>query len=853
MELVYISNWLNGEGQAAYLDGIGSFFGVPGYYYVAQGEPGQLPIVVSSYTAPPAGTPAPPAGSSPAATGGSTAPSTGSGSSAPAAAPISAGTGSSGTTAAKPTNSRRKQFGPGFQQEIYTEYGTEYVTPNWFQGQGYYEQISEDGTLPVYRYLGAENPDAQYFNPTANGRFMFDPATGQFVTAGYNPYSGGITGAGLFDTDSALRGFHKDTSLAEQYGPLGRDRFLANFYAPYANVPGVRSPDEFINASYRSQQVGDPTFDPRYEGVFKGSDNKAEAGSANNPTVASLALLNAYMNQPALVAARGGQAFDWSQVPQLQAMYDQGQEIAGRQAQMNHDVNTNTSGFLPGLSFMDFLKGMSLGMPLLGPLAGGAINGGLAGLEAAAGQLAAPTAAQAAAQTTGALTNLGLRGLNIVSPELGQIAGIAQGLNNLPGAFGGGTLTGMLGGGGGLGDLFGGGDYGMPSGSDWSLVEGGAATDFAGGGNFNMSDDDIMRRLVSSGMSSQADVDALRQQLLDEALGAAGGAVGGNFNMSDDDIMRRLVSSGMSSQADVDALRQQLAAGAEGAASAAQPAGDQSKGMSATDALSAAQRVAGLAKQVAALIGDDGQKAAAQEQRPAREQGQTDREYAQEVADWAVKYLDIDSAAMAKAGLQPGSPEYLNFILEQANSVISQIFSKGGLKEGETVQDLQTQLGDLTKSELRQLDRALFVRGELGKMMGAGDYFDPFSGRTERVEGAGQFNAGRAAYQRGVARSVDELAGLRGSDARQYLGGMLGRKADLYGLQATADANMLRARLLADEGVSDEERRRRMAAADKGDWASAFGDAQNLNADALFYGVDTKGAQAALMQAIFGE
>lgn len=273
-------------------------------------------------------------------------------------------------------------------------------------------------------------------------------------------------------------------------------------------------------------------------------------------------------------------------------------------------------------------------------------------------------------------------------------------------------------------------------------------------------------------------------------------------------------------------------------------------GPNAQQVLRGAQQIAGLAKQVAALLGGGEQ---AQQPRPQRQQGQTDQEYASEVADWAVDYLDLDVDAMKRAGLQPGSPQYMAYILEQADSVIAQIFSKGGLEEGESVEDLQSALRDLTKSELQQLDRALYVRGELGKLMGAGDYVDPFTGITERVEGPGTFSTGRAAYQRGIARSTDELANLRGDEARQYLGGMLGRKADLYGLQSRADADLIRARLLADENLSEEERRRRMAAANKGDWAGLFEQAGNTDAEQLFRGVNADRQQAALLQAIFGE
>jgi len=843
MDLVYIGNWLNGEGAAAYLDGIGSYFGTPGWYYVTQGEPGQLPIVTGTYTAPPVGTPAGTGTPSSGGSGGSApaAPSAPAASAAPSASAYSA---PAAPSAAATPNSRRKYLGSDFKQEVYGDYGTEYVTPYWFQGAGYYDQISDEGTQPVYSFLGAENPDAQYFNPTANGRFMFDPATGQFVTAGSNPYerdSGLMTGAGLGSIESAQRGFHKDTSLEEQYGPLGRDRFLSAFYDPYKNVAGVLSPDEFINASYRSQLFGDPTFDTRYEGVFKGSDNKAEAGSANNPAVPTLALLNAYMNQPALLAQRGGQAFDWSQVPQLAEMYAQGQEQAAKQAQMNHDVNTNTGGIIGGLSFGDLLKGISVWAPGLAPGLGGFTQGGFGG-------------ALSAIENVGAgqvLGSLGTKALGIVSPELGQIAGIAQGLNSLPGAFGGSSLTSMLGGsdlGGMLG--LGGGDYGMPSGADWGLVEGGAATNVAGGlptmpnPGLPMPTVDEMDKFLGSDWQDTYvnGTDAARQALISQvqanpewvssALGAAGAAAGA-------------MPQG---PAPSDYRYEDIGAGA--------PEGVKPAGISIGQMLGGAQKVLGLAQQISGLLGGGAEQQ--QSPVPQRRQGQTEEQYQTEVSSWAAEYLDLDVEAMARAGLEPGSPEYMQYILNQADSVIEQIFSHApeALRNGETAGDLSAALRDLSKSELLQLQRALYVRGSLGQIMGSGEYVDPFSGISEQTMGEGMFAPSVAAYQRGMARNVDSLAGLRGNDARTFLDNLTGRNVDIFDLNAMGRAGMLRAQMIAaalEGGDLSEEDKKRLLAMQSGlgsatDWAGVI----NQTGDQFINQLQGDQGALDLYNAIFG-
>jgi hypothetical protein len=244
---------------------------------------------------------------------------------------------------------------------------------------------------------------------------------------------------------------------------------------------------------------------------------------------------------------------------------------------------------------------------------------------------------------------------------------------------------------------------------------------------------------------------------------------------------------------------------------------------------------------------------------PVRGQDQSEQEYVEEVSAWAVEYLDLDVDALKKRGLVSGTPEYLDFILQQADAVIQQIFSANpeALAEGESIEGLQAALKGLTTKEMEKLERALFVRGELGKLMGSGDYTDAFTGISERVEGDGMIT-GKAAYQRGIARSTDELANLRGADARSYLGEMLGRNPDLYGLQAGQDARMLRARLLASEmeGMTEEEKRRRMAelgGSGSGGWLQAFENADAQSEQLLGnIGSDGRG-QAALLQAIFGE
>jgi hypothetical protein len=186
------------------------------------------------------------------------------------------------------------------------------------------------------------------------------------------------------------------------------------------------------------------------------------------------------------------------------------------------------------------------------------------------------------------------------------------------------------------------------------------------------------------------------------------------------------------------------------------------------------------------------------EDAPQRAEGQSDSEYSQQLAE----YMSLDAQAMADAGLQPGTPEYMEYILAQADAVIAQV------TEGMDVdaEDLASQLRGKTEAELLQLQRALFVRGQMDQLMRSGTYADPFGGASQEVIGEGMFNPAVGAYQRGVAGDVEQLAGLYGPDALSFLSERLGRTGDPFGMQAAADARMRQAEL---EPKDDELRRRR--------------------------------------------
>jgi hypothetical protein len=189
---------------------------------------------------------------------------------------------------------------------------------------------------------------------------------------------------------------------------------------------------------------------------------------------------------------------------------------------------------------------------------------------------------------------------------------------------------------------------------------------------------------------------------------------------------------------------------------------------------------------------------------PAREEGQTDEEYFIEVGDTAVEYLSLNAADMRDRGLVPGTPQYIDDILAQADAIIDQVFDDPAAME--SPEELKAALRDLNSRDAAQLVRALHVRGALGSMTSASSVVDPFSGISEEIGmlPGEQVKGAEAARQRGVARSVEGLATGPRDKAKEKLSGMLGRNVDLFGMQEQADTRKAEA-----EKADEEERRKR--------------------------------------------
>jgi len=211
---------------------------------------------------------------------------------------------------------------------------------------------------------------------------------------------------------------------------------------------------------------------------------------------------------------------------------------------------------------------------------------------------------------------------------------------------------------------------------------------------------------------------------------------------------------------------------------------------------------------------------------PPRTEEMSDEDYYSAVGDAAIDYLGLDPETMSQAGLKPGTPEYLNYILDQADAILEGVFGKNAdvLLEGESVEGLKAALRDLTEQEAQQLARALYVRGALGQMTSASEVVDPFTGISEQLGmlSGEQTKGAEAARQRGYARSVEEIAGLPADKAASQLRGMLGRDVDVFGLRSTREAQIKEAEK-ADALVQEEQRKKRKGMLGDEDYWNQFG------------------------------
>jgi hypothetical protein len=177
---------------------------------------------------------------------------------------------------------------------------------------------------------------------------------------------------------------------------------------------------------------------------------------------------------------------------------------------------------------------------------------------------------------------------------------------------------------------------------------------------------------------------------------------------------------------------------------------------------------------------------------PEQEEGQSDEEYLAEISDLALGYLGLDVDAMKDAGYEPGTQEYLDYVLAYADKVIAAAFGDAdpAEMEGKSVEELQQTFRGKSEKEMEALARALYVRGALGAKSFKESAIDPFTGELEYL-GEGEKETAPAATQRGYARFLEETAGLSAPEARRSIKGLLDRDIDLFDLGAARKARTL--------------------------------------------------------------
>ncbi len=225
-----------------------------------------------------------------------------------------------------------------------------------------------------------------------------------------------------------------------------------------------------------------------------------------------------------------------------------------------------------------------------------------------------------------------------------------------------------------------------------------------------------------------------------------------------------------------------------------------------------------------------------------------------------VEYLGLDPETMANAGVEIGTQEYLDYILEQANAIIEQIFGAdpSALLEGDSIEGLQDALKSKTEDEMERLMRALYIRGQTGTTAAyEGKVYDPFTDQKyESGMIGGITDPDVAGYMRGLAGQVDVLGGMRGDQARSVLGGLLERNPDIYGLQRAMDVRKMRELLAA--AIEDEKKRKKYGESSSGKaWQDLFEERAKQDPKAIqalleeVTGGDTA-RQGRLVEALFG-
>ena len=208
-------------------------------------------------------------------------------------------------------------------------------------------------------------------------------------------------------------------------------------------------------------------------------------------------------------------------------------------------------------------------------------------------------------------------------------------------------------------------------------------------------------------------------------------------------------------------------------------------------------------------------------------EGESDADFDTRITDEVIDYVDVkdlnglgidtsglDAKAIKDLGIEPGTPQYRSYILDQLDKLISDLAGVDAsvLLEGESVGDLQNILRDMSAQEVQALQRALFARGALNDMSYATSGYDPLTDQEyefgDLVSGPG--SASRRASDVGFGAFTDTLRNAgSGDEVRRLIEERraLGRGADLFGLKERGRKRREREGMLSLL-ASDDKRRK---------------------------------------------
>ncbi|MGH7886255.1 MAG: hypothetical protein ACREPG_00190 [Candidatus Binatia bacterium] len=264
-----------------------------------------------------------------------------------------------------------------------SQYTTTYRPVGWFQTDAgrpmlpsalveQYHYESEDGPRAVW--VSRTDVPSPYYDPESGTRFDLRCYAFGAEDTGYRCAWEGQSGqeGGLVPVSGEAYVWPEVYArlMPPQVYAMNRDWFYGSYYAPLVGrVPGLREPDDFLAEMYVCTHNWPLPCDPELSYM---SQLCAEGG-AGNMGWDFVVLVSLYMNQPALVAYRGGRRYSWQQDPFVAQLATNACQFTYAYSEAARRVNSRKIGFaeLVGAALTVWGGGFAFGT-LLAAAAGGA-------------------------------------------------------------------------------------------------------------------------------------------------------------------------------------------------------------------------------------------------------------------------------------------------------------------------------------------------------------------------------------------------------------------------------------------------------------------------------------------------